>query len=128
MTDKPALPTNEIVRRYLRISCNISVRVFHGAKYTDGRGHDIGTGGMAIYVPLDIDVGSSINLSFQLPCSRMVLGVRALVRNRDGFRYGVEFADLTPTEAEEIQRIANMMAVTANPESRTELKVSSALL
>src|ERR1700694_6022325 len=99
MTNKTAPPTYDTIRRYLRISSNIGVRVFHAAKQTSGRGHDIGAGGMAIYVPLELAVGTSVNLSFQLPYSRMALGVRAIVRNSNGFRYGVEFVNLTPSEA-----------------------------
>ena len=64
---------------------------------------------MAIYAPLEIAVGTSVNLSFQLPSSRLVFGVRAIVRTRNGFRYGVEFIDLTPSEAEEIKRITAIM-------------------
>src|ERR1700694_4867880 len=113
MNDKTTPPTYDTVRRYCRLSTNISVRVFHGAKHTGGRGHDIGAGGMAIYVPLELAVGTSVNLSFQLPYSRMVFGVRAIVRNSNGFRYGVEFVDLTSAEAEEIKRIASIMELTA---------------
>jgi hypothetical protein len=70
---------------------------------------------MAIYVPLELPVGTSVNISFQLPCSRMVFGVRAIIRNSNGFRYGVEFVDLTSAEAEEIRRVANIMELTAEP-------------
>ena len=110
------------------LSTNIRVRVFQGTENTVGRGHDIGAGGMAIYVPVELAVGTSVNLSFRLPYSRMVLGVSAIVRSSDGFRYGVEFVDLTSAEAEEIKRIANIMGLTANPENRTELKERSAFL
>jgi hypothetical protein len=113
MNDKTAPPTYNTARRFCRLSTNINVRVFHGAKQTAGRGHDIGAGGMAIYVPLELAVGTSVNLSFQLPYSRMVLGVRAIVRNASGFRYGVEFVDLTSTEVEEIKRIAAILELTA---------------
>jgi hypothetical protein len=68
---------------------------------------------MAIYVPLELAVGTSVNLSFQLPHSRMDLGVHAIVRNSNGFRYGVEFVDLTSAEVEEIKRVASIMELTA---------------
>jgi hypothetical protein len=113
MNDTNPPPTYDIVRRFCRLSTNISVRVFHDAKQTMGRGHDIGAGGMAIYVPLELAVGVSVNLSFQLPYSRMVLGVRAIVRSTNGFRYGVEFVDLTSTEVEEIKRIAAILELPA---------------
>lgn len=113
MTDKTAPPAYDAARRYSRLSVNISVRVFHGAKHTAGRGHDIGAGGMALYVPLELAVGSSVNLSFQLPYSRMLLGVRAIVRNSSGFRYGIEFVDLTSAEMEEIVRVTSVLKLVA---------------
>jgi len=101
-------------RRYDRISLNIAVRVFlEKGRFTTGRGHDVGAGGMAIYVPLDLAVGTSVNISFQLPYSRMVFGVRAIVRNSNGFRYGVEFVNLTPSEAAEIEHIISILALTS---------------
>jgi hypothetical protein len=113
MTDKTAPPIYNAIRRYRRLSTNINVRIFHDAERTAGSGHDIGIAGMAIYVPLELAVGTSVNLSFQLPDSRMVFGVRAIVRNSNGFRYGVEFVDLTAAEAEEIKRIAAVLELTA---------------
>jgi len=68
---------------------------------------------MAIYVPLNLAVGTAVNVSFQLPYSRMTFGVRAIIRNSNGFRYGVEFADLTPSEEAEIKRIISILELTA---------------
>jgi hypothetical protein len=113
MTDKTAPPIYNATRRYRRLSTNINVRVFHTGGQTAGSGHDLGAGGMAIYVPLELAVGTSVNLSFDLPYSRMVFGVRTIVRKSDGFRYGVEFVDLTSAEAEEIKRIAAILELTA---------------
>lgn len=102
------------VRRYDRLSLNIAVRVFlEKGQFTNGRGHDIGAGGMAVYVPLELTVGTPVNLSFQLPYSRMFLGIRAIVRNCSGFRYGIEFVDLTSAEAEEIGRVTSILKLTA---------------
>ena len=112
MNEKTVLPTYDTVRRYSRLSTNIAVRVFLGAKNTLGRGHDIGAGGMAVYVPVELAVGTSVNLSFQLPYSRIAFGVSAIVRNSDGFRYGLGFVDLTSAEAEEIKRVASIMELT----------------
>ena len=64
---------------------------------------------MAVYVPLELTVGTLLDISFQLPYSRMVFGVHAIVRNSNGFRYGVEFVNLTPSEAAEIERILSIL-------------------
>ncbi len=102
------------VRNRDRLSINISVRVvLDDGSVSSGRGHDLGLGGMAIYVPLDLAVASAINISFQLPYSRIMFGVRAVVRNKNSFRYGVEFMKLTDFEAEEIKRITSILKLTA---------------
>jgi len=106
--------TRRTNRRHDRLSVNISVRVFRGkGQVALGRGHDIGVGGMAVYVPLELAVGTLLDISFQLPYSRIVLGIRSIVRNTDGFRYGVEFVNLTPFEAEEIERVTSILKLTA---------------
>ena len=115
MTDKTAPPTYDTTRRYRRLSTNVNVRVFHTGGHTAGSGHDLGVGGMAIYVPLELAVGTSVNLSFHLPHSQMVFGVRALVRNSNGFRYGVEFVDLKAAEVEEFRRVATILELTDQP-------------
>lgn len=109
----PASPY-KVLRSHDRLSINVSVRVFPPAgKVTWGRGHDIGTGGMAIYVPLDLAVGTPVNISFQLPYSRIMFGVPAIVRNCNGYRYGVEFVSLTAAEAAEVNRITSILKLTA---------------
>jgi hypothetical protein len=67
---------------------------------------------MAIYVPVELAVGTPVNLSFQLPYSRIAFGIRAIVRNSNGFRYGVEFVDLTSWEPMEITRITSITELT----------------
>lgn len=113
VNNKTLPPPLAAVRRYDRFSLNIAVRLFLEKGFTTGRGHDVGGGGVAIYVPLDLAVGTSVNISFQLPYSRMVFGVRAIVRNSNGFRYGVEFVNLTPPEAAEIKRIISILELTS---------------
>ena len=110
MNDKTLMRPLAAVRRFDRLSLNIAVRVFlEKGQFTNGRGHDVGAGGIAIYVPLDLAVGTLLDISFQLPYSRMVFGVHAIVRNSNGFRYGVEFINLTPSEAVEIERVTSIL-------------------
>ena len=114
MNDTTPSPTvSAAMRRSARLSLNIAVRVFIEGRFTNGRGHDVGAGGMAIYGPLELAIGTVVNISFQLPYSRMAFGVRAIVRNNNGFRYGVEFVNLTPSEAEEIERITSILKLTS---------------
>src|SRR3982751_1972566 len=105
----PSVPSI-VARNYTRMVLDIAVRVFpKDGPQTNGRGHDIGLGGMAMYVPLDLKLQERIAISFQLPYSRIKLGLHAVVRNRNGFRYGLEFAAMTKAESDEIQRITAIL-------------------
>jgi hypothetical protein len=100
----------DAVRRHPRISANILVRVYiDGRQSTAARGHDVGAAGMAVYAPIELAIGTPVNLSLQLPNSKIELGIRAIVRNRNGFRYGVEFVELTPTEVQEIEHLISLL-------------------
>jgi hypothetical protein len=68
---------------------------------------------MALYTPVEWELNQEIQLSFVLPYSRVQFGVRAFVRNRDGFRYGIEFANLGEQEIAEIERVTRILAMTA---------------
>ncbi len=102
------------IRKFPRMSVDISVRVFsNGTHGAFGRGHDVGCGGMALYTPLELAEEDKINIVFELPASQMRFGVSAVVKNRNGFRYGIEFAQLTSEESAEIKRVTRILALGA---------------
>ena len=95
------------------MTVDISVRVFHGAPAaTLGRGHDVSCNGMAVYTPVELALGSEIQVSFQLPYSRVRFGLKATVRNRNGFRYGIEFKELNSAERAEMERVTRVLTLT----------------
>jgi c-di-GMP-binding flagellar brake protein YcgR len=103
-------PYKNGVRRYARISADISARVFcNDLPPSLARAHDISCGGLCLYAPLELREGDIIKIAFELPHSRMHFGVSAVVKNRNGFRYGVEFVDLIPQEFAEIQRVTEII-------------------
>ena len=119
-TPNAAFPTgsssaqSEPVRRHQRLCVDVSVRVFRNGNFaTLGRGHDISSGGMALYTPIELECDQEIQLSFVLPYSRIQFGIKAFVRNRDGFRYGIEFASLSDQETAEVERVTKILAMTA---------------
>jgi hypothetical protein len=106
------IPT-DAARLHPRMMVDIAIRAFpKDGVLTNGRGHDIGAGGMAMYVPLELALGEKFDVSFQLPYSRIMLGLHAVVRNRNGFRYGIEFERVTPAEAAEINRVTAILEMT----------------
>jgi c-di-GMP-binding flagellar brake protein YcgR len=76
------------------------------------RGQDVSEGGMAMFVPIEFGKDDAIEVEFTLPQSRLPLRIHAVVRNRDGHRYGLEFVNLTDAQKQEIVRMCEAMART----------------
>jgi len=89
-------------RRSRRFRVNFPIKLFALVQQRrcvlQGRSHDLSDAGMAIYIPAELQVGQMVQIEFLLPESSQRLGVTALVRDCSGFRCGVEFLSLTPTE------------------------------
>ena len=62
-----------------------------GRNFTFGQGSDVSEGGMAAYIPSELNVGDVMGLEFVLPYAKETISLRAEVRNRNGFRYGLEY-------------------------------------
>lgn len=73
------------------------------------RGQDVSEGGMSMFVPIDFLKDDALEVEFTLPQSRLPLRVRAVVRNSDGHRYGLEFLDLSDAQRQEITRMCEAM-------------------
>src|SRR3954466_4935534 len=65
-----------------------------------GRGSDVSEGGMGAYIPSELPVGSSVDLELSLPyvSGEQPIRIIATVRNRNGFRYGLEYVALSPSD------------------------------
>jgi hypothetical protein len=92
-------------RRHRRYTIDIAIKVkVAGAgglsTYCFGRGGDVGEGGLSIHVPHELEVGKAIDLTLTLPYTERAIASRVIVRNRDGFKYGVEFKELNPGDRE----------------------------
>ncbi|HEY0564331.1 MAG TPA: PilZ domain-containing protein [Terriglobales bacterium] len=76
-----------------------------------GRGNDLGHGGMAVYVPLDLQPGERIHIAFSLPYTRLPFALAATVRNGASFKYGVAFESVSQQQQIEIDRICTKLAL-----------------
>jgi hypothetical protein len=100
------------VRRSARVQVDIPVQVFTNFGPCPGRGHELGLVGMAVHVPIDLNVGDNIRIMFQPPNSKTRFGLLGLVRNRENFRYGIEFSQLGAAESAELTRVVNSLKST----------------
>jgi len=69
-----------------------------------GRSLNINEGGIGGIFVAGWDVGTSVALQFSIPIATIPVKLKGIVRNCTGYRYGFEFADLTPEERETIKR------------------------
>ena len=82
-------------------------------KRMHGRSCDLSQHGMALISPSDFNVGDTLHITFTLPpCSPLEL--EAVIRNRRGLAYGIEFTNVTATQQaslnESIERWRFMLA------------------
>jgi len=76
------------------------------------RSLEIGESGLSVSSPLELPVGEGVEVEFMLPGSRSMMRLKALVRNRAGSRYGIEFLSLSEPQKLDIRAIGerNMRA------------------
>ena len=98
------------VRRWKRYRVDLRVKFLYwkdGAKATIfGQGSDVSEGGMAAYVPAEMTVGDNVDLEMVLPyaASKEPVAIKAIIRNRNGFRYGLEYVLVTESVRESLVR------------------------
>jgi hypothetical protein len=116
IADAAALPVYEQERRWPRHKIDVPVRaVIHKPDRTlirDGRGVEMSEGGMCLMCQLmgvELGLGDEIEVEFTPPYSGDPIRVRSEVRNRDGYRYGVEFVPEGKKERSEVTRLRQIL-------------------
>lgn len=67
------------------------------------RSHELSEGGMSVVSPLELPMSEVVEVEFTLTGVRLPLRIKALVRNRNGSRYGLEFLSLTDAQKADIK-------------------------
>jgi PilZ domain-containing protein len=102
-------------RRYRRYQLDVRLQInfSRGGKPHSfrGRGSDVGGGGMSAFVPAELEVGQPVNLMLKLPYSSEELHLHAVVRNRSGFRYGLEFNATSERDRVLIERCCKALSL-----------------
>jgi hypothetical protein len=110
-------PPPAYVRRYPRfvIDARLQVRMFQGGEFRTcwGRSTEMGQDGIGATLTGELETGEIVSLDIPLPLSPYPLKVRAIVRYRQGLRYGFEFLTLSETQRETLRRVCEMLATKA---------------
>jgi len=102
-------------RRYQRYEIDTHLRVtFLGVEQRGtmrGRSLDISEAGIAGVFVTEWDVGAPVSLEFSVPVTSSPVTVGGVVRSHSGYRYGFEFADLSPEQREIISKTCRTLAL-----------------
>ena len=95
-------------RRWPRRKIDVRLKVSWGEAgsrtSTFGRGQILGAGGLGAYIPTNIPIGGRVVLEVNFASAPVEVEVQAVVRSCQGFRYGLEFVDLSPEIRSVIER------------------------
>ena len=69
----------------------------------------ISEGGMAVTAGVELKPGEDVAIEFTPPYAGDPIRVRGTVRNRTGYRYGVEFVSESAEETEQLNRLRPML-------------------
>ena len=100
--------SSEADRRWKRVKVDVRVKLWldpagEGSAMVV-RSYEMGQGGISVYAPEQIDVGAPVVVAFSLPSAQQALRFPAVVRNKRGFRYGLEFIEGNNAERAELAR------------------------
>jgi c-di-GMP-binding flagellar brake protein YcgR len=103
-------------RRYSRYQIDVALRVTVRSgdlvKAVHGRGSDVGQGGLAAHIAVELQEGDVVELEITLPYSSEPLVVNATVRNRESYCYGMEFLNITDAQSSALDRCCRSLALT----------------
>jgi len=110
----PAKSTGPNARRYPRfaIDARMQVRMFQSGEFLScwGRSTELGQDGIGATLTGELAAGEIVSLEIPLPLSPYPLKVRAIVRYRDGLRYGFEFLTLNDAQRDMLRRVCEVLA------------------
>ena len=98
-------------RRWTRYPFEMETRIVSQPRRESllGRSIDISEGGVAVRLDHDLDVGAPVEIEVAPPFFQHVLRLPAVVRNRAGNRYGLEYKQPPRKEQAWLARLCNAL-------------------
>lgn len=95
-------------RKWTRFKIDIRARIRRWEEPEEAasvvRTYELSEGGMSVYASETLEIGTFLQVVLTLPGAANPLRMRAVVRNRRGFRCGLEFVDPPAAEKSELAR------------------------
>src|ERR1700758_548952 len=101
-------------RRFPRfaIDVRLQVKMFQDGEFRTcwGRSTELGQDGIGATLTGNLENGEIVTLEIPLPLTPYPIKVRAIVRYRQGLRYGFEFLTLNEAQRDTIRRVCQYLA------------------
>jgi hypothetical protein len=101
-------------RRFPRfvIDVRLQVKMFQAGEFRNcwGRSTEMGQDGIGATLTGSLEPGEIVTLEIPLPLTPYPIKVRAIVRYRQGLRYGFEFLTLNENQRDTIKRVCQYLA------------------
>jgi len=105
-------PAHRQPRRWPRYKLDVPIRVIAARPgktvIVAGRGRDISEGGMQVFAGIELRVDNHAEVEFTPPFGDP-LRVRAIVRNRRGYYYGLEFVRDTEGDLDKAAKLGEIL-------------------
>lgn len=104
-------------RRYPRYALDVrlQVKMFQDGEFRTcwGRSTEMGQDGIGATLTGSLETGEIVTLEIPLPLTPYPIKVRAIVRYRQGLRYGFEFLTLNEAQRDTVRRVCQYLATKA---------------
>ncbi len=96
-------------RHWLDVRLKVTLVRAGDGTLLNGRSNDISENGLGAAIPADLEMGEVIHLEFFIPLHKHVMKLRAAVKRRDGYHYGLEFLTLSAAQRAAIHKLCQSL-------------------
>ncbi|HUO15424.1 MAG TPA: PilZ domain-containing protein [Verrucomicrobiae bacterium] len=117
MASSPRTNKYAHLRRFPRFALDVrlQVKMFQNGEHCScwGRSTEIGQDGIGATLTGSLETGEIVTMDIPLPLTPYPMKVRAIVRYRQGLKYGFEFLTLNQQQRDTLRRVSDYLATKA---------------
>lgn len=112
-SSQQTLQTRRFPRQKVDLPILIVVPMYDRTKIVQARGNDVSENGLAFFAGIELRVGDNIFIEFTPPYSGKPVRVPATVKNRRGYKYGIQFEADNDAERKTIEQFRLLLQFAA---------------
>ncbi len=102
-----------VERKFVRYNLDVRAKLIVDGQEITVRTLDISEGGLGVISPVEIPEGTSFAVEFVFPAVQGLFRAELYAKNRNGFRYGFEFAPMDESNAARLRRYQRRWGILA---------------